>query len=89
MHDKVTLRQVMAFVAVCEEASFSRAAARERATQSGISQHIAALESTLGAKLVDRTCSGVHPTEIGFLKWKKIKSSSVHERADELSLTTL
>jgi LysR family transcriptional regulator, nitrogen assimilation regulatory protein len=71
MHDKVTLRQVMAYIAVCEEASFSRAAARERATQSGISQHVAALESTLGAKLVDRTCSGVHPTEIGLRFYRR------------------
>jgi LysR family transcriptional regulator, nitrogen assimilation regulatory protein len=71
MHNKVTLRQVIAFVAVCEEASFSRAAARERATQSGISQHVAALESALGAKLVERTGAGVHPTEIGLRFYRR------------------
>ena len=43
----VSLRQIRAVVAVCEEGSFTRAAARENATQSGISQHIAALERSL------------------------------------------
>src|SRR5436309_1670500 len=41
---EVSLRQIRAVVAVCEEGSFTRAAERENATQSGISQHIASLE---------------------------------------------
>ena len=44
MADKLSLHQVRAVIAVCEEGSFTRAASRENATQSGISQHIAAVE---------------------------------------------
>ena len=50
----VALRQIRAVIAVCEEGSFTRAAARENATQSGISQHIAAAERTLGVRLFER-----------------------------------
>jgi LysR family transcriptional regulator, nitrogen assimilation regulatory protein len=49
----VSIRQIRAVIAVCEEASFTRAAKREFATQSGISQRIAALESSLGVKLFE------------------------------------
>jgi LysR family transcriptional regulator, nitrogen assimilation regulatory protein len=38
----IPLRQIRAVIAACEEGSFTRAAARENATQSGISQHVAA-----------------------------------------------
>src|SRR5438105_15934756 len=58
----VALRQVRAVIAVCEEGSFTRAAGRENATQSGISQHVAAAERTLGVKLFERSAAGVKPT---------------------------
>ena len=61
----VTLRQIRAVIAVCEEGSFTRAAEREAATQSGISQHIAALERALGVKLFERSNAGVRPTPAG------------------------
>ena len=48
------LRQIRAVIAVCEEGSFTRAAERENATQSGISQHVAAVERTLGVQLFER-----------------------------------
>jgi len=44
----IPLRQVRAVIAVCEEGSFTRAAERDNATQSGISQHVAAVERKLG-----------------------------------------
>ena len=52
-------------VAVYEEASFTRAAAREGATQSGVSQHVAAVEQAVGVPLFDRTSDGVRPTPAG------------------------
>jgi DNA-binding transcriptional LysR family regulator len=52
-------------IAVCEERSFTRAAARENATQSGISQHIAAVERALGVALFERSTAGVTPTAAG------------------------
>lgn len=65
------LRQIRAFVAVVEEGSFTRAAARENATQSGISQHVAALEGWLGSALVERTPQGAQPTEAGRLYYRR------------------
>jgi DNA-binding transcriptional LysR family regulator len=67
----VTLRQVRAVVAVCEEGSFTRAAEREAATQSGISQHIAALERSLGVKLFERSNAGVRPTPAGMRFYRR------------------
>ncbi len=67
----IPLRQVRAVIAVCEEGSFTRAAERENATQSGISQHVAAVERTLGVKLFERTAGGVTPTPAGLRYYKR------------------
>src|SRR5262249_9091390 len=61
----IALRQIRAVIAVCEEGSFTRAAARENATQSGISQHVASGERTLGGKPFERSSSGVTPSPAG------------------------
>jgi DNA-binding transcriptional LysR family regulator len=66
----IPLRQIRAVIAVCEEGSFTRAATRENATQSGISQHVAALERTLGVQLFERTNAGVKPTPAGYRYYK-------------------
>lgn len=60
-----TLRQLRAFIAVYEEGSFTRAAQRENATQSGVSQHVAALEDLVNAPLLVRSSGGVAPTPAG------------------------
>ena len=57
------LRHITSVIAVYEEGSFTAAAARENATQSGISQHIQAIEERLGETLFERTNSGVVPTQ--------------------------
>ncbi len=66
----IPLRQIRAVIAVCEEGSFTRAAARENATQSGISQHVAAAERALGVQLFERTVGGVKPTPAGLRYYK-------------------
>ncbi len=66
----IPLRQVRAVIAVCEEGSFTRAAERENATQSGISQHVAAVERALGVKLFERESGGVKPTPAGLRYYK-------------------
>jgi LysR family tcuABC transcriptional regulator len=66
----IPLRQIRAVIAVCEEGSFTRAAERENATQSGISQHVAAVERALGLKLFERTTAGVTPTPAGLRYYK-------------------
>ena len=67
----VALRQIRAVIAVCEEGSFTRAATRENATQSGVSQHVAAAERALGVKLFERSASGVVPTPAGLRYYKR------------------
>ncbi|HWP26960.1 MAG TPA: LysR family transcriptional regulator [Xanthobacteraceae bacterium] len=67
----VALRQIRAIIAVCEEGSFTRAAIRENATQSGISQHVAAAERLLGVRLFERTAKGVTPTPAGLRYYKR------------------
>ena len=47
----IPLRQIRAVIAVCEEGSFTRAAQRENATQSGISQHVAAVTHAYGSEI--------------------------------------
>jgi DNA-binding transcriptional LysR family regulator len=67
----IALRQVRAVIAVCEEGSFTRAAERENATQSGISQHVAAVERALKVKLFERTSTGVIPTPAGLRYYRR------------------
>ena len=67
----IPLRQIRAVIAVCEEGSFTRAAQRENATQSGISQHVAAVERTLNVKLFDRATGGITPTPAGLRYYKR------------------
>jgi LysR family transcriptional regulator, nitrogen assimilation regulatory protein len=67
----IALRQVRAVIAVCEEGSFTRAAERENATQSGISQHVAAVERALEVKLFERTSTGVIPTAAGLRYYRR------------------
>ena len=49
------LRQLEYFVAVAEEANFTRAAARVHISQSGVSAQVSRLERELGAPLIDRS----------------------------------
>jgi DNA-binding transcriptional LysR family regulator len=48
-------RQLMNFLALCEEKSFTRAAERRHITQQGLSWSLAELEKELGAPLFDRS----------------------------------
>ncbi len=81
---QIPLRQVRAVIAVCEEGSFTRAAERENATQSGISQHVAAVERTLGVKLFERTAGGVTPTPAGLRYYKRcVEAVGTLEQAAE------
>jgi LysR family nitrogen assimilation transcriptional regulator len=75
---EIALRQIRAIIAVCEEGSFTRAAARENATQSGISQHVAAAERSLGVKLFERSATGVTPTPAGHRYYKRCVEAVSH-----------
>ncbi|KQX59350.1 MULTISPECIES: LysR family transcriptional regulator [unclassified Streptomyces] len=51
----IELRHLRCFLAIAEESSLTRAAARLHLTQPAVSRTLAALESHLGARLVDRS----------------------------------
>ena len=59
------IHQLRYFVAVAEEGSFSRAAAREHVAQPSLSQQIQKLEAEMGHRLFDRLSRSVIVTEAG------------------------
>ena len=61
----VSIKQLKAFVAVVEEKSFSQAAERLNATQSGMSMLVQNLEMSIGKKLLDRIPGNMKLTESG------------------------
>ncbi len=58
-------------VAVVEEGSFTAAANRVHATQSGVSAQIKLLEESLDTKLFERSASGVVPTASGKIVYQR------------------
>ena len=65
-----TLLRIRLFVAVYEERSFTGAAVREHATQSGVTQHIQKLEEHLGVMLFIRRSGSVQPTPAADLYYR-------------------
>ena len=59
------IKDMLAFLAVAQERSFTRAAARLGVSQSALSHTIRALEARLGVRLLTRTTRSVSPTEAG------------------------
>src|SRR5579875_3376792 len=59
------LNDLLAFLAVAREQSFTRAAAQLGVSQSALSQTIRTLEARLGLRLLTRTTRHVAPTEAG------------------------
>src|SRR5437660_311282 len=59
------LNDLLAFVAVGQERSFTRAAAKLGVSQSALSHTIRGLEERLGLRLLTRTTRSVSPTEAG------------------------
>src|ERR687897_562067 len=59
------LNDLLAFLAVARERSFTKAAAQLGVSQSALSHTIRELESRLGYRLLTRTTRSVSPTEAG------------------------
>ncbi|WP_245454347.1 LysR family transcriptional regulator [Aquabacter cavernae] len=78
-----SLRGIRLFVAAYEERSFTAAAKRENATQSGVSQHIRKLEEGSGVRLFIRGASSVSPTPAGDGYYRKcLDILRVHQEAE-------
>ena len=60
-----TVSDLMAFIAVAREGSFTRAAVQLGVSQPALSQTIRTLEERLGVRLLSRTTRSVAPTEAG------------------------
>src|ERR1700727_1949832 len=62
---KETASDLVSFLAVAREQSFTRAAAQLGVSQSALSQTMRGLETRLGIRLLTRTTRRVSPTEAG------------------------
>src|ERR1700727_3083865 len=62
---RTDLNDIVAFLAVARERSFTRAAAELGVSQSALSQTVRGLEQQLGLRLLTRTTRSVAPTEAG------------------------
>src|SRR4051812_27117680 len=65
MRNPMTLFQLEVFLKVVETKSFTKAGEQIGLSQSAVSQPVAALESALNIKLLNRHRTGVSLTEIG------------------------
>src|SRR3954464_5917772 len=59
------INDLIAFIAVARDRSFTKAAAKLGVSQSALSHTIRGLEARLGLRLLTRTTRGVSPTEAG------------------------
>jgi DNA-binding transcriptional LysR family regulator len=62
---RTDLNDIVAFLAVARQRSFTRAAAQLGVSQSALSQSLRGLEARLGLRLLTRTTRSVAPTEAG------------------------
>ncbi|MCS2161576.1 LysR family transcriptional regulator [Scandinavium sp. H11S7] len=81
------LGELTAFVAVAEERSFRRAAARLNLTSSTLSHSLRSLEERLGVRLLNRTTRTVSPTAAGLALLEKIAPafSTIAEAVEDVN----
>jgi DNA-binding transcriptional LysR family regulator len=75
-------RQLLNFLALCEEQNFARAAEKRRITQQGLSKSIGELKKEIGEALLDRSRRGASLAEYG----RALKSAA---KATPTSTSTL
>ncbi|MFI0720774.1 LysR substrate-binding domain-containing protein [Streptomyces sp. NPDC021224] len=76
------LRRLRYFLAVAEERSFTRAAARLLTAQPALSRQIRELEKEMGVRLLERTTQYVEPTEAGRMLMER--GQALVDEADRL-----
>lgn len=62
---RAVTNDLLAFLAVARERSFTGAAAKLGVSQSALSHTLRGLEARLGVRLLNRTTRSVSPTEVG------------------------
>lgn len=72
------LRQLRYFVRVVELGSFSQAAASLDVVTSALSQQIGKLEGELATRLLQRSSTGVRPTDAGLAFWRQAQLALRH-----------
>lgn len=71
MMDRLT--EMEAFATVVDQGGFTDAARKMGISKSAVSKHVSALESRLGARLLNRTTRRVSPTEIGLAYYDRAR----------------
>lgn len=81
------LGDLVAFLTVAEERSFTRAAALLATSQSSLSHTVRRLEERMGVRLLVRTTRSVAPTEAGdqLVETLRPAFSDIRNRMDELT----
>ena len=79
-----SINDILPFLAVAQERSFTRAAGRMGISQSALSHTIRGLETRLGVRLLTRTTRSVSPTEAGEMLMR-----SVAPRLEEIEAAIL
>ena len=67
------LSEMEAFATVVDQGGFTDAARKLGISKSAVSKHVSALESRLGARLLNRTTRRVSPTEIGLAYYDRAR----------------
>src|SRR3954447_26191099 len=80
---------LLAFIAVAREGSFTRAAVRLGVSQPALSHRLRTLEQRLGLRLLNRTTRSVAPTEAGERLLRSIEPQFAQIEGSLLALTEL
>ena len=83
------VNDLLAFLAVAQERSFTRAAAKLGVSQSALSHTVRGLEERLGLRLLTRTTRSVAPTEAGERLLRPSARGSMRSSAELAALSEL
>src|SRR5436190_13608243 len=72
-HISAVLEKLRLFLVVLEEGSLRRAAERLHLSQPAITRQLRLLEHELGGRVLERTSTGVRPTNVGYAVAEKAK----------------
>src|SRR5512136_1298206 len=83
------VNDLLAFLAVARERSFTRAAAKLGVSQSALSHTIKGLEARLGVRLLTRTTRSVAPTQAGERLYQSVAPRFAEIESEVVALSEL